>query len=73
MRTGYLYRPPNTTSICAEILKYFPIPENQKAAVKLRWYRCNKAGKVLYDMAIEERFKMPQEYWKTWTKMGVNG
>jgi len=62
------YRPPNTTSVAACILKYFRIPNDPKhrASVSIQWYRVNKQGDVLYDMGITERFKKEINYWNTW-------
>jgi hypothetical protein len=73
LEVGELYRPPNTTDIAALIVSRTYIPNGDRFSVKLEWYRCNKAGKVLYCMGIVQRFKKDRKYWGTWELLTNTG
>jgi hypothetical protein len=61
------YKHPNNSSICALVLRYFEVPNQNRAKVKIQWWRM-KAGKLSYCMNTEEKFEMPITYWKTWKR-----
>lgn len=71
MKKYNFYKHPNNTSVCIRVLKVFTIPNDTKgrSSVKVEWWRCRASGKILYNMHIVQRFKMPASYWSEWIRL----
>lgn len=65
MVVGRMYKHPNCTDTCIEVLRTFFVKEDGSMKVKVRWWRV-KYGKVDYCIGCEETIRKPAEYWKEW-------
>ena len=62
------YQHPNCTDTCIEVLRYFPIPSQDRAKVKVLWWRV-KSGQLSYCIGVEEKFDKPITYWNNWVRV----
>ena len=69
MNTGRIYYHPSAPSIAMEVLRYFPVDEQDRAKVKVLWHRRMLSGQIAYCMNIIQRFDKPITYWKEWKEV----
>jgi len=65
MFEGAFYKHPNCIDACIEVLHYFPVPGQDRAEVKVRWWRI-KSGRIAYSLGVKETFIKPKAYWEEW-------
>ena len=65
MRKGFFYVHPNNKTVCAEVVKVFPIPGKDESKVKITWWNM-KYGSLALCWHITETFRKTNVFWKEW-------